>query len=300
MKTILAAVDSSERSQAIYKEALVLAASLQAKVIILSVTPDYEGNMNRFCLDNPEHEMNKPFLSILQEAKDYAESLGLELTTLNKHGHPWQEILSTAWEHNASLIIMGCSKRYQFERLLLGRTASEVVNRSHCDVLFLPENSEIRFNNILVGLSNSENNEKAVRRSFDIAASYGGKVHGIYSIFLPADRSLRYGVASDAEKKASQIVDKFNAIGLEYEDVATSSGFCWDSEEKCLYKYCSENDIDLVVFGAPSDNSVLNILSATLIEKFSSLSECPILVTASVKQKNPLNFSETAFNAEQV
>ena len=111
----------------------------------------------------------------------------------------------TAWENNASLIIMGCSKRYQFERLLLGRTASEVVNRSHCDVLFLPEHSEIRFNNILIGLSDTENNEKAVRRGFDIASSYGGKVHGIHSIFLPADRSLRYGVASDAERKASRI-----------------------------------------------------------------------------------------------
>lgn len=200
MKTILAAVDSSGKSQAIFKETLVLATSLQAKVIILSVTPEYEGNMNRFCIDDAEKELNKPFIDILKDAREYAENLGLEVTTIHKYGHAWQEILAVAWEYDASLIVMGCSKRYQFERLLLGRTASEVVNRSHCDVLFLPENSEIKFNNILVGLSESENNEKAVRRTFDIAASYGGKVHGLYSIFLPADRSLRYGVASDAEK----------------------------------------------------------------------------------------------------
>lgn len=298
MKTILAAVDSSERSQAIYKETLVLATSLQAKVIILSVTPDYEGNMNRWKVK--EQELNKPFQNILNEAEEYASSLGLELTTVHKHGHPWQEILKTAWEHSASLIVMGCSKRYQFERLLLGRTASEVVNRSHCDVLFLPENSEIRFNNILIGLSDTENNEKAVRRSFDIASSYGGKVHGIHSIFLPADRSLRYGVASDAERKATKIIDKFDAIALEYEDVASSSGFCWDSEEKCLYKYCTENDIDLVVFGAPSDTSILNILSASLIEKFSSLSECPILVTASSATEKHYVHSESAFGTEAV
>jgi nucleotide-binding universal stress UspA family protein len=298
MKTILAAVDSSERSQAVYKETLVLATSLQAKVVILSVTPDYEGNMNRWKVAG--QEMTQPFLDILREAEEYAESLGLELQTVHKHGHPWQEILKTAWEHNASLIIMGCSKRYQFERLLLGRTASEVVNRSHCDVLFLPEHSEIRFNNILVGLSDTENNEKAVRRSFDIASSYGGKVHGIHSIFLPADRSLRYGVASDAEQKATRILDKFNTIALEYENVASSSSFCWDSEEKCLYKYCTENDIDLVIFGAPSDTSILNILSASLIEKFSSLSDCPILVTATTTTEKHYVRDESAFGAETV
>ncbi len=298
MKTILAAIDSSERSQAVYKETLVLATSLQAKVIILSVTPDYEGNMNRWKVASDE--MKQPFINVLREAEEYAASLGLELTTIHKHGHPWQEILKTAWENNASLIIMGCSKRYQFERLLLGRTASEVVNRSHCDVLFLPEHSEIRFNNILIGLSDTENNEKAVRRGFDIASSYGGKVHGIHSIFLPADRSLRYGVASDAERKASRILDKFNAIGQEYENVASSSSFCWDTEEKCLYKYCTENDIDLVIFGAPSDTSILNILSASLIEKFSSLSECPILVTATTTTEKHYVRDESAFGAETV
>ena len=129
MKTIVAAVDTSESSRLVFRETLVLAASIRATVVVVSVTPHYEGNMNRMCLENTDDLLSESARKILAESKEYAQSLGLELETIHRQGKVSHEILSVAREKNAAVIVLGCARRHQIERMLLGRTTRRGYSR---------------------------------------------------------------------------------------------------------------------------------------------------------------------------
>lgn len=276
-KTIVAAIDPSDACKSVFKEALVLASSLRAKVVLVSVTPGYEGNMNRFFIKNPEEQLSQPFKHILSEAADYASSLGLEMRTIHRSGKPSEEITAVAIEESANLILLGSAKRYQFERMLLGRVTAEIIFNAPCDVLLVPNNKEIKFNNILIGYNGSGASEAAMQRSFDIAKSYGSRVHGLYAIDMPADKSLRYGVIQDAEHKAESILKTLRMKGVEH-DIPVITSFRWNSPEKCLVDYAKEHQINLIILGSSLHAGMFDLFWGSVTERVASLTPCPILV----------------------
>lgn len=275
-KTILAAIDASETSRSVFKEALVLASTIRARVVIVAVTPNYEGNMHRFCIEDPENELDEPFQGILKEAFDYADSIGLKLKTVHRRGKPCDEILSVATQESASLIVLGGKRKLQVERMLLGRIMAEIVANSNCDVLVIPEDSEIRFTNILVDVTDSGRSSAGELRAFDIAESYGSHIHGLYSIDIPADRSLRYGVAKEAEGKATQALKAFTSRG-ELRGLSATCSINFNTPEHCLASYAKDRKIDLIVLSAQHDQSVFEMFGGSTIERLASMSPCPIL-----------------------
>lgn len=298
MKTIVAGVDTSEMSRLVFREALVLASTMRAEVIVVSVTPHYEGNMNRMCIEDSEKQFNEPFRKILDEAIEYAKSLGLNLQTIHRKGKPSDEILTIAQDKQASLIVLGCSKRHQVERMLLGRTTAEIIANSHCDVMLLPENSEIRFSDILVGISNSFAGNEAAQRAFDVARSYGSRIHALYAIDLPSDRSLRYGVSRDAEDEASKILNNFT-VRSEAIGIPVTTATCWNTPDKGLANYASEQEINLIVLGSGDKSSFLEMVGGSVVERLASLTSCPVLIAKHRPRQTEKPFSHCVFVFEE-
>ena len=90
------------------------------------------------------------------------------------------------------------------------------------------QNSQtIRLSNILVGLDGASANQRVQKRALDIARSYGGKVTGLYAIYLPTEKALRYGVIRDAEDGARGVLKAFEQRALEL-DVPASTTISWD------------------------------------------------------------------------
>lgn len=277
-KTILAAVDTSGTSRSVFKESLVLASSMRAQVVLVAVTPQYEGNTNRFFIKDSRSQFSEPFRKVLKDHADYAASLGLQLRTILRTGKPRDEILAVAAEEKASLIVLGCQKRSQVERMMLGRTTAEIIASGLCDVLLVPEESEIRFNKILVGINGHPASVEAGERAFDVAGSYGSEVHGLHVIDIPTDRSLRYGVLKDAEQKGRKLLREYAMQG-ENRDIPVITDMRWDTPEKGLVEYATEKSIQLIVLGSKMDSGLLDMFRESVVEGVASLASCPVLVT---------------------
>ena len=153
MESILVAVDISRVSQSAFKQALALASSMRAKLVVVGVTPRYEGNMNRLKIADANEQLSEPFRKSLEDAASYAASLGLEIQTVHRIGEPSAEIVRVAEEEGVDLIVLGNEKRSKMEQVLLGGIRSKIVDGSPCDVMLVPEMSEIRFGKILVGIN---------------------------------------------------------------------------------------------------------------------------------------------------
>ena len=277
-RTIVAAIDTTDVSRAVFKESLVLASSTNAKVVLVAVTPQYEGNMNRLCIKDAVEQFSKPFKQVLQEAEEYAHSLGLKLQTVHRSGKPGDEITAVAVETQASIILLGCTRRSQIERMLLGRTMMDIIGNCPCDVLLIPEGGTVGFRKLLVGLNGKASSLAAAERVLDVATCYGSDVHAIYAIDIPPDRSLRYGVQKEAEQKGRIILQRFNQMATDRQLSATTS-IHWGAPEKGLVDYSVEKDIQLIVLCSKHHAGMLDGLWDSVVEGVSAKTSCPVLVT---------------------
>lgn len=279
METILAAVDVSRASQLAFKQALVLASSMRAKLVTVAVTPRYEGNMNRLTLKDVNSKLSQPFRKCLEEAAGYAASLGLTISTVHRVGEPSEEIVRVAEEVGARYLLLGSPSRSRVERVLLGRTIARVIEASPCDVLLIPESAEIRFGRILVGISGSRASMQAAQRALQVSREYGGQLCGLTAIDIPVESSLRYGVMNEAWQKALKIQEDFKKLAAEMEMTAEAV-LREDRPDLCLLRYAEEKDIHLIVLGSHGHNWVNDIFLDSVIERVATKAACPVLVVS--------------------
>ena len=71
--TILVAVDPGDASRSAFGEALRLAQFLKARLLVVSVTPRYEGNMHRWKIANADARLNEPFITCLEEMRQFPD-----------------------------------------------------------------------------------------------------------------------------------------------------------------------------------------------------------------------------------
>lgn len=145
IKKILIAVEESVYSEIAIDYGLALARRLGAEVALVHVneipaaTPyiaDPLLNETSFMMPEmitlQEEASKKLFDRIQQQAGD------LVLQTFTRIGSPKTEILATADECQADLIILGTHGRTGFDHFISGSVAESVVRKSKCPVLIIP------------------------------------------------------------------------------------------------------------------------------------------------------------------
>ncbi len=277
MESILVAVDNSQVSHSAFKQALALASSMRAKLVVVGVTPKYEGNMNRLKIADANEQLSAPFRKGVEDAASYAASLGLEIQTVHRIGEPSAEIVRVAEEEEVDLIVLGNTKRSKVEQVLLGGLRSKIITGSPCDVMLVPEMSEIRFGRILVGINGTPASSSAGQRALDLAVSYGSEVHAVTAIDVPTDEGLRYGVLKDARQKGFKALEALARQG-ERLGVQVMTELQETSPEKCLIGYANKKDIQHIILGSKGYFGVSDILLGSVVEKVAALASCPVQV----------------------
>jgi len=147
-KQVLFCTDFSESSHWAFTYALNLAKKYAGTLLIVHVTPqsvdiyrpteqieDVVRNYHKKVVDE---EVKKNYLTKMQGFKKYK--------LLLKDGIVYDEIIKTAKEESADVIVMGAHGRTALDHLLMGSTAEKVVRKSPIPVLTvrLPEDKLAR------------------------------------------------------------------------------------------------------------------------------------------------------------
>lgn len=275
--TILVAIDPGEASRNAFAEALRLAQFLKARLVAVSVTPRYEGNMHRWKIANADAQLSGPFLACLDEMKQIAADAGQSVETIHAVGDPVEEIVRLSDEEQVGLVVLGYPRRSLLERVLLGRTAARVIGYSPCDVLMIPEQSAVKFDRILVGIDGSRYSMEAGDRALHLAATFGGEVHALSVLDIPLERSMLYGVVKAAEHKQfaplRTLADQGQRLGVRVQtEIREGSPYA------TIVKYSQDKEIDLIVLGSYGRTALGDILMGSVVERVASLSALPTLV----------------------
>lgn len=133
-RVVLYATTLQESSRASSSLACQIAASQKAKLLILHVLPPV-GEMERKGLPTGLEA------AALHELRVLAAETGAGCCTTIEphvvHGNPSIEILAESVERDASLIVLGATRRSAFENLTLDRTIYRVLAHARCPVLTL-------------------------------------------------------------------------------------------------------------------------------------------------------------------
>jgi universal stress protein A len=137
LNEILVPVDFSPHSKKALRYALAFAQQFGARVTMLHV------------LDEPSPELafepleKKRFMQAAQESvqKKMNQLLDSEEADVGRHktkvvkGKPYQEIIRTAQESDADLVVLATHGRTGFKHVVMGSTAEKVVRYATCPVL---------------------------------------------------------------------------------------------------------------------------------------------------------------------
>lgn len=150
MKKILLAVDDSKGSEKVIDAFLNLYSSSRPETVVLLYTEKIEGrslmdemlgvaemSTLKESLKGTEYQkrLDERAEKILSYFKKALEDKGVDgIKTVVKEGHPADEILATAEEEGAEMIIIG-SRGKRLHTLLMGSVSREVANKADVSVL---------------------------------------------------------------------------------------------------------------------------------------------------------------------
>ena len=146
-KKILVATDFTESSQAATETGLELAQALHVPLVLLHVYPVL-ATVYAAVPMAPAQDYTllyeKGARESLEKEQARLTARGAEVTSVLKPGAAWEEILSTAEQVNADLIIVGTHGRRGLPRAILGSVAEKVVRLSPLPVLTVHARSAAR------------------------------------------------------------------------------------------------------------------------------------------------------------
>lgn len=137
---ILLPTDGSEAAEVAAKEGIKLAKILNSKLHILYVidVSAFAGIPTEAVWENMRSLLEEEGKKALERVKALAEAEGFHnVECLIKEGVPAKEIISTAKEIEADLIVMGTSGKSGLDRFLIGSVTERVVRTSKIPVLII-------------------------------------------------------------------------------------------------------------------------------------------------------------------
>lgn len=130
IKTILAAVDASERAPHVFDAAAMLAARFGAQLHllrVLSISPEFPAAAAASHADPLPAHLEQIALAQMSELTLRAPGLSVSPPIVALGQQPWRVILESAQRLNADLIVLGSHGYSGWDRVL-GTTAGKVAN----------------------------------------------------------------------------------------------------------------------------------------------------------------------------
>ena len=281
VKKMLVAIDGSESSMHALKESFKLARNEKSWITVVSVVPEYKGDLDLVAVGNVMASMRKPCEDALHKAEELAKAEGALIKTVCEEGEAYERIIDLAEAENCELIVMGRRGMSRLERVLVGSVTARVIGHSHIDVLVVPSTTEIGWKKILLATDGSKYSKAAAERAIDFAGEYGGELRAVSVVDVPAEF---YGEAPDA---VEDLINKAKGYVEDVKRQAEAAGikaetFVREREAyKAILDLAKELNVNTIVMGSHGRTGLKRLLMGSVTEKVIGYASCPVLVVKS-------------------
>ena len=277
-RKILVAYDGSPSAQNALSLASQLAREDKSWIKVLAVVPPYQGDLELIGVSDIKEAITGPGQQLLAEAQQLADREGVHILTNLEQGEPYEQIVHVAEEEGCDLIVMGRRGKGTVERALIGSVTARVIGHTGKDVLVIPENGSLSWENILLATDGSTCSDNALARSLEIAQERKAKLNAV-SVVYTNDEFYAVGqeVVKELYQEADKVLDKVRKwagdLGVQTEL------FVRDGEpHQAITTLAEEISASLIVMGSHGRKGLTRLLMGSVTERVIGYADCPVLV----------------------
>lgn len=278
---ILAALDGSESSKNALRQTIRFARKENCGVTAVTVLPAYEGELEIGLMKNIQASFKKPGEKILADARRIALEEGVEIETILAEGNAHEAIIDVAVEKNCDLIAMGRRGFGSIQRALMGSVTARVIGYSPIDVLVMPQDTILKWDNILLAVDGSKYSEVASNRAISMAHTYGRWLNILSVVDVPSEA---YAEAPDAvEKMVESARETVEAVARQATPAKLET-YTYiregEAHEKIL-NMADELQANMICLGSHGRTGLRRLLMGSVTEKVIGGAKVPVLVIKS-------------------
>jgi len=276
-RKILVAVDGSDSSKNAFRQACKIARDDKSWITVLTAIPLFEDQFDVLSMkEKVSRTLREEGDKILAGIKKVAEEEDAYIRIILKEGSPFEVILNSAEENNYDLIVMGRRGISHLERALVGSVTAGVIAHSRRDVLVIPKDAILGWENILLSTDGSKYSAISSNKAIELAKSYGSNLTAV-SIVDVTDEF--YTEAPDAVeeliRKAKLYVEDIQkrANGLNI-NTLVQEGETYEVITDLAREFMS----NVIVMGSHGRTGVKRFLIGNVAEKVIGYAPCPVLI----------------------
>jgi nucleotide-binding universal stress UspA family protein len=288
-KRILVAIDFSSHSEAAFLQAVWLARTQGASVVLVHTLPDLLKVAHRASalakLDLLQGE-GEIFQREVRQATDakmrqlikkhQADDLNIKVETLL--GEPFVELIHAVQSEGYDLVLAGTRGMAGWKQFLVGSTASRLIRKCPASVWVVKDEHVGPPKVVLTATDFSTVGWKAVKRGALIAQQANAKMHLLHVIDegdIPKslfDNASRKEISDSVEKRLYEGLES-NGIDREQVNLHLSTGTPWQE----VARLSRHLNVDLIAMGTVGRNGIPGLLLGNTAEKVLSTCDCSIL-----------------------
>ena len=273
-RKILVAYDGSATARNALAVASHLAKEDKSWIKVLTVLPDYKGDLELVGISNIKETIEGPGRKLLDEAKEIADHEDVHILTNMTQGEPYDKIVHVADDENCDLIVMGRRGTHHLERDFMGSVTARDIGYTKKDVLVVPVESKLTRKNILLATDGSLCCETAVERAIELAKEQSATLLAVSVVYTNDEYlALAPGIISKAKEKLATIVQKGKEAGVDV-NVVVKEGEAYEA----INALAQKNNVDLIVMGSHGRKRLQSLLMGSVTERTIGYATCPVLV----------------------
>jgi len=264
-KRILVAVDGSDASLNALSESIKLSYWVRGRVCAIYVAPPYEGDLSLTGVKDLKALLSEPCEITLAKIKETVENFGASIEALCVEGEPLEKILEYAETEDFDLIVAGTTKKNALYRALIKGVTEKIMRFSSKDVLIIPENTSIGWDNILIPISSLQDSKFVAIKVNEISKAYGSEL-----LFL--------SVSGDDIKKNKLTEEIIKDIKELFPGIANKIIMKKEDNVGAITDTALEHNANLIIMSSWKKKGIRNFFSKNTVEKVVNSSSCPVLV----------------------
>jgi nucleotide-binding universal stress UspA family protein len=270
IQRILFATDGSEYSAGAQRVAIDLAkrcgAELHVMTIILS-TQDLEGVGTQSLRQSLENEANQR----LDAVRASATSTGLACTSHLVYGQePHREIVNTALDIGADLIVLGRRGKRGLARFMVGHATAWVAGNAPCRVLVVPRAAQTWSQRVLLATDGSAHSAAAAQAARAVASQCRLPV----TVVSATTRSHSEARKSEARDAVERLTGELTGAGITADGVVAEG-----RPDEVVIETAASHGADLIVVGSHGRTGLSRLFLGSISERIMGQAQCPVLVT---------------------
>lgn len=264
LNSILVAIDFTESSENVLKNAISFAKTFKSKITLIHVLPDDINN------EKMGNLIKKTITTKLNEANEGIVNEGIETgSPILEYGNNCDKIVGASDKIGANLIITGSGNKLNNDAFQLGTTAEKIIRKSNKPVFVVKNGQTLTIKNIICPVDFSKESNRALNSAIIISRMVDAKliILSVYPLFkyeftkhdaaqINESRHL------ELENEFNSFLETFNLIDLNFEKHIAGGE---PSEE--ILKFIKESKSDLLIMGTTGRSGISKILMGSVTEK---------------------------------